>query len=195
MGHDYNEKQFPVHIHPWFTQGMFPYSHFFWLFCPWVTKCIHLLTLHEPLSLFPSKESHWKHKVTWTTMGTISILGKIKRNQLWVGFGAFWGPHLKVWKVSYFLWWYHHEYIKTSMKKRCRKPCILSKGSLFLTSKISPKSEIKNQTFKNEFFKKGFNHQKWEKNTIMFFKSMYLVCCMCSQIYKRMIKDYFIFGL
>jgi hypothetical protein len=133
--------------------------------------------------------------MTWIAMGTISILGNIKRNQLWASFGAFWGPHLKVWQLSQFLWWYHHVYIKTSMKKGCRKPCILSKGSLFLTSKISPKSEIKNQTFKNEFFKKGFNHQKWEKNTIMFFKSMYLVCCMCSQIYKRMIKDYFIFGL
>jgi hypothetical protein len=84
-----------------------------------------------------------------------------------------------------------HVYIRTSMKKRCRKTCRFSKGSLFLTSKISPKNEIKNQTLKNELFFNGFNHQKWGKNIIIFFGTLYLVVvCMCSQIYKRMIKDY-----
>jgi len=46
------------------------------------------------------------------------------------------------------------------MKKGYKKTCKLFKGSLFLTGKISPKIEIKNQTFKNELFFKGFNHQK-----------------------------------
>ncbi len=47
-------KHFSIHIPSmvhggcWFTQGIFPYSNFFWLLYPWVTKCIHPFTLHEP---------------------------------------------------------------------------------------------------------------------------------------------------
>jgi hypothetical protein len=51
------------------------------------------------LSLFPSKESHWKHKVTWIVMGTISILRNTKKNQLWANFGAFGGL---IWKFGNF---------------------------------------------------------------------------------------------
>ncbi len=50
---------------------------------------VYILSPSMNLSLSPSKESHWKHKVTSTAMGTISILGNIKKNQLWANFGAF----------------------------------------------------------------------------------------------------------
>ncbi len=193
MGHDYNEKQFSVHIPSMvhtrhvslFTLllAFWPLSH--QIFSPSMNLS---LSFHQrnPIGNTKWLEQLWALFQFW---------GTLKGTNFGLVLGLFGGL---IWKFGNFRIFCDDIIMYTSKhqwKKDVESHAYCPKKAFFLTSKISPKSEIKNQTFKNELFFKGFNHQKWEKNTIIFFKSIYLVCCMCSQIYKRMIKDYFIFGL